>query len=172
MILKSKASFSIFIFFFLSSMNSIYCNDNVTFAKAELNELRITNIYREIPINQIKQANSKIVRISAVYREIKTDSKANKIANFNQNNGFELCLKAYPIPAQDKIKLSILSNSVISAKIDVYSEKGNVILTKSSILNQGINILDFSLGLATPGIYLFVVNTGVNIEKTKFIIVK
>ncbi len=76
------------------------------------------------------------------------------------------------IPANDNITLKILSNSENTAKIDLYSDQGDLIFEKSIRLQKGDNLIYYDLGSIIAGVYYFVVDNGVKIEETKFIVAK
>lgn len=174
MYLNSKVLLFILLIMLLVNINEINCNDDVSQSKSETKRLTASKIYREISLrnNVPKTVNSNIVRASAIYREINLTYMAKKAEAININNITTFWLNAYPIPANENITLKILSNSETTAKIDVYSEKGDLIFGKSIRLQKGENLIDYDLGSIIAGVYYFVVNNSVKTENTRFIVVK
>lgn len=171
-----KSKFLLFLLLIMSlvNINEINCKDERTLNKTETKRLTASKIYREISLrnNVPKAVNSNLVRATAIYREVNQIYMVKKEGTISINNVTTFCLCAYPIPANDNITLEILSNSENTAQIDVYSEKGDLIFGKSIRLQKGENLIDYELGSIIAGVYYFVVNNGVNIENTKFIILK
>ncbi|MEI6088821.1 MAG: T9SS type A sorting domain-containing protein [bacterium] len=171
---KSRLLLFILLIMLFTNINEINCKDEVTHNKTETKRLTASKIYREISLrnNVPRTVNSNLVRATAIYRVVNQAYTAKKEGALSINNITTLCLNAYPIPANDNITLKILSNSDTYAKIDIYSEKGHLIFGKSIRLQKGENLIDYDLGSIIAGVYYFVVDNGVKMEKTKFIVVK
>ena len=75
-------------------------------------------------------------------------------------------LQMYPNPAADASRLEILSESQTAVQLNIFSSKGQIIMSKSVQLNTGKNLVDIDLSGLAPGAYFVKLSNNNHIEFT------